>query len=145
MWRSTVADHDDDLRSIVDSLDPILGVLGDRGDELARAAENLGIASEGTADIIRGNRPDLDKVIGQLAAILEVVADHRSRARCGASHASVDGRSPQPCDYLRRVGQPQRRSASTASAARGSHPTPHRSRRTQRSAVEDIFARPPRP
>jgi phospholipid/cholesterol/gamma-HCH transport system substrate-binding protein len=75
---STVASHDADLRSIVDSLDSILGVLGDRGDELARAAENIGVASEGTADIIAGNRPDLDKVIGQLAAILEVVADHRS-------------------------------------------------------------------
>ncbi len=75
---STVSSHDADLRSIVDSLDSILGVLGDRGDELARAAENLGVASEGTADIIHDNRPDLDKVIGQLAAILEVVADHRT-------------------------------------------------------------------
>jgi len=75
---STVADHDVELRSIVESLDTIVTTLGGRGSELARAAENIGIAAEGTADIIAGNRPDLDKVIGQLAAILEVVADHRS-------------------------------------------------------------------
>ena len=36
---------------MIDSLDTIVASLGDRSDEFARAADNLGVASEGTAEI----------------------------------------------------------------------------------------------
>lgn len=74
----TVASRDDELRSVIDSLDSIVATLGSRGDDLARAAENLGVASSGTAEVIRNNRPALDRTIEQLTAILEIVDRNRS-------------------------------------------------------------------
>ena len=79
----TVASRDDELRSVIDSLDSIVATLGGRGNELARAAENLGVASAGTAEVIRNNRPGLDRTIEQLGAILEVV--DRNRAELDAA------------------------------------------------------------
>jgi phospholipid/cholesterol/gamma-HCH transport system substrate-binding protein len=74
----TVAARDDELRSVIDSLDSIVSTLSGKGDALARAADNLGVASAGTAEIIKNNRPELDRTISQLTEILEIVADHKA-------------------------------------------------------------------
>jgi phospholipid/cholesterol/gamma-HCH transport system substrate-binding protein len=78
-----VSAHDEELRSVIDSLDAIVATLGGRGDDLARAADNLGIASADTAEVIRNNRPALDRTIEQLTAILDVV--DRNRAQLDAA------------------------------------------------------------
>lgn len=74
----TIATHDAQLRSVIDSLDTIVATLGGRGDELARAADNLGVASQGTAEVLANNRPGLDKTISQLRSILDVIDRNRS-------------------------------------------------------------------
>ncbi len=75
---SAIAAHDDDLGGVVDSLDRILGTLAGRSTELARAAENIGVAGRGTAKILEDNRPGLDEAIHQLTAVLGVVAEERA-------------------------------------------------------------------
>ncbi len=73
-----VASHDDELRSIIDSLNTIVTTLGNRSGPLADAIDNLGVASSGTARILADNRPGLDVMIGQLRAILDVVAQRKA-------------------------------------------------------------------
>ena len=63
---------------MIDSLDTIVATLGGKGDELARAADNLGVASAGTAKVIADNRPGLDRTIAQLKTILEIVDRNRA-------------------------------------------------------------------
>ncbi len=75
---TTIAKRDDELRSILGSLESIVATLGDRSEEFARAVDNLGIASEGTAEVIANNRPGLDGTIAQLQEILAMLADHKS-------------------------------------------------------------------
>lgn len=75
---STIAGRDDELRSILGSLETVVATLGDRSDEFARATDNLGVASEGTAQVIANNRPGLDVAIGQLQELLAMLADHRN-------------------------------------------------------------------
>lgn len=75
---SNLAQHDGELRSILSSFDAVLTALSSRSTELARAVTNLGDASNGLADIVQGNRPALDQAIGQLAAVLDVVAKRKS-------------------------------------------------------------------
>ncbi|MGH2760315.1 MAG: MCE family protein [Actinomycetota bacterium] len=74
---STVAGRDDELRSILGSLETVVATLGDRSEEFARATDNLGVASEGTAQVIANNRPGLDTAIAQLQELLAMLADHR--------------------------------------------------------------------
>ncbi len=75
---STVAGRDDELRSILGSLETVVATLGDRSEEFARAVDNLGVASEGTAQVLANNRPGLDEAIGQLQELLAMLADHRN-------------------------------------------------------------------
>jgi phospholipid/cholesterol/gamma-HCH transport system substrate-binding protein len=75
---STIAGRDDELRSILGSLEAVVATLGDRSEEFARAVDNLGVASEGTAEIIANNRPGLDDAISQLQELLAMLADHKS-------------------------------------------------------------------
>lgn len=75
---TTVAERDTELRSILGSLEAVVATLGDRSGELARAVDNLGVASEGTAQIIADNRPGLDRTIAQLRELLGLLADHRA-------------------------------------------------------------------
>jgi ABC-type transporter Mla subunit MlaD len=55
-----------------------LGTLGDHSGELARALDNLGVASEGTARLIADNRPGLDTTIAQLRTILAELMEHKT-------------------------------------------------------------------
>jgi phospholipid/cholesterol/gamma-HCH transport system substrate-binding protein len=75
---TTIADRDGELRSILGSLETVVSTLGDRSDEFARAVDNLGVASEGTAEVIANNRPGLDQSIAQLQELLARLAAHRS-------------------------------------------------------------------
>ena len=75
---STIADRDAELRSILGSLETVVATLGDRSEEFARAVDNLGVASEGTAEVIANNRPGLDTAIGQLQEILADLASHKN-------------------------------------------------------------------
>jgi phospholipid/cholesterol/gamma-HCH transport system substrate-binding protein len=75
---STIAGRDDELRSILGSLETVVATLGDRSEEFARATDNLGVASEGTAQVIANNRPGLDVAIAQLQELLAMLADHRN-------------------------------------------------------------------
>lgn len=75
---TTIADRDMELRSILDSLETVVATLGDRSEAFARAVDNLGVASEGTAAVIADNRPGLDEAIGQLRQILASLAAHRT-------------------------------------------------------------------
>lgn len=74
---TTIAARDDELRSILGSLETVVATLGDRSEEFARATENLGVASEGTAEVLANNRPGLDDAIAKLQELLAMLADHR--------------------------------------------------------------------
>lgn len=76
---ATVAERDTELRSILGSLETVVATLGDRSDEFARAVDNLGVASEGTAKVLADNRPGLDTSIAQLQEILAMLADHKTQ------------------------------------------------------------------
>jgi phospholipid/cholesterol/gamma-HCH transport system substrate-binding protein len=92
-----LADHDQELDSVLGSFDQILASLGGRSTELARALDGLGTASEGLAEVIGGNRPGLDRAIGQLETILAIAAKHKSdldatlKALPGTTHAISRG------------------------------------------------------
>ena len=75
---STVAAHDDELSSVLASLDELVGTLGNRSAELARAVDNLGVASAGTARLLRENRPGLDNTIAKLAVVLDMLARQKA-------------------------------------------------------------------
>lgn len=76
---SAVAERDTELRSILGSLETIVATLGDRSEEFARAIDNLGVASAGTAKVLADNRPGLDISISQLQEILAMLADHKTQ------------------------------------------------------------------
>lgn len=75
---TNIADRDAELDSILRSFDQLLAALGGRSDSLGRALDGLGTASEGLADLIEGNRPGLDRAIGQLRTILQIAAAHKA-------------------------------------------------------------------
>ena len=75
---ASVAAREGDLSSILGSLDDVVSTLGGRSAQLARAVDNLGVASEGTARIIRDNRAGLDTTIDRLAVVLSMLAEQKA-------------------------------------------------------------------
>ncbi|MGH2752736.1 MAG: MCE family protein [Actinomycetota bacterium] len=92
---ATFADKDDTLVSLIDNLNIVLGNLSERTDDVERLLESTDSASHATADLVRRNRPELDRALDQLHEALEVIDRHQVDLAAGVSylHDSVEGYS----------------------------------------------------
>lgn len=92
---ATFAEKDDTLVSLIDNLNVVLTNLSERTDDVERLLESTDSASHATADLVRRNRPELDRALSQLHDSLEVVDQHQVDLAATISylHDSVQGYS----------------------------------------------------
>ena len=92
---ATFAAKDDTLVSLIDNLNVVLINLSERTDDVERLLESTDSASHATADLVRRNRPELDRALSQLHETLEVVDRHQVDLAATISylHDTVEGYS----------------------------------------------------
>ena len=92
---ATFAAKDDTLVSLIDNLNVVLTNLSQRTDDVERLLESTDSASHATADLVRRNRPVLDRALSQLDETLEVVDRHQVDLAATISylHDTVQGYS----------------------------------------------------
>lgn len=73
----TLADRDEDLLAAVDDLDEVVQTLVSRRTELVQLLEATSEAAQRTADLIGGKAPEIDRVLDELHADLEIVGRHQ--------------------------------------------------------------------
>jgi phospholipid/cholesterol/gamma-HCH transport system substrate-binding protein len=92
---ATFAEKDETLVSLIDNLNVVLTNLSERRDDVVRLLESTDSASHATADLVRRNRPRLDRAMTQLHDTLEVIDRHQVDIAATISylHDSVQGYS----------------------------------------------------
>jgi len=92
---ATFAEKDETLVSLIDNLNVVLTNLSERRDDVVRLLESTDSASHATADLVRRNRPRLDRALSQLHETLEVIDQHQVDIAATISylHDSVQGYS----------------------------------------------------
>jgi phospholipid/cholesterol/gamma-HCH transport system substrate-binding protein len=92
---ATFAEKDETLVSLIDNLNVVLTNLSERRDDVVRLLESTDSASHATADLVRRNRPELDRTLSQLHDTLEVIDQHQVDIAATISylHDTVQGYS----------------------------------------------------
>jgi phospholipid/cholesterol/gamma-HCH transport system substrate-binding protein len=92
---ATFAEKDETLVSLIDNLNVVLTNLSERRDDVMRLLESTDSASHATADLVRRNRPELDRALSQLYETLEVIDRHQVDIAATISylHDTVQGYS----------------------------------------------------
>lgn len=73
----TLSDRRDQLRSLLADFAKVVGTVSSRSGELDRILINLNTATGDLAQLVNGNRPALDRDLGDLATLLALVAQHQ--------------------------------------------------------------------
>lgn len=73
----TLADRDEDLLAAVGDLNEVVDTLVQRRTELVELLRQTSEAARRTADLVEGNQPELDRILDELHADLEIVGRHQ--------------------------------------------------------------------
>lgn len=112
---ATLAERDQDVLAAVDDLNVVLSSLATRRDELDSLLESTARTTQLVAEIIGENRPELDAVLDELHADLQIVGRHQvdlaqaltifSQAAEGFASAFHAGPDRQPVGFLQAFAQ----------------------------------------
>ncbi len=74
---ATLDARDEELLDAVDDLNVVVETLADRRIELVQLLEQTTEAATRISDLVEGNQPELDRILDELHADLEIVGDHQ--------------------------------------------------------------------